>query len=101
MDSHICIVAPSKPNFLRIVKVYDVKLFLSLVVLLWRVHLERLNNDVIFVRLIDLENLMSFITMSVVVFKFIFAELTVESFPGIAGHVRGYFLVLVSAQPLS
>lgn len=101
MNSHICIVASSQPNLLSVVKVYDVKLFLSLVVLLGRVHLERLNNDVVFVRLVDLEYLMSFIIMSVVVFKLIFTELAVESFPGVAGHVRGYFLVLVSAQPLS
>ena len=101
VDSHICIVPPSQTNFLSIVKVYDVKLFLSLVVLLRRVHLERLNNYVVFIRLVNLENLMSFIIMSVVVFKLIFAELAVKSFPGVAGHVRGYFLIFISAQPLS
>lgn len=68
MDPHICIVPSTHPYFVRVVEIDDVKLFLTLVVLLRRVDLKRFYHDVVFSRLVNFKNLMCSVPVSIVVF---------------------------------
>ena len=97
MDSHICIMSSTKPYFICIVEVDDVKLLLTLVILLRGINLKRLNDDKILLRLTDIEYLMCLVSMSEVILELSFAQLTVKGFPSVSCHVRCNFLIFVTA----
>jgi hypothetical protein len=100
MDSNISIVTSTKPYFVGVVEINNVKLLLALVVLLWGVNLERFYHDIILMWFLNLKYLVRPCSMSEVILKLIFAKLTMEGFPSVSCHIRSYLLVFVTAQPL-
>jgi len=100
VNSNIRIVASAKPYLVRVVEVNDVKLLLTLMVLLRRVNLERLYHYEVLMRFADLKNLVCPRSMSEVILKFALAQLAMEGFPSVSCHVRSYLLIFVTTQPL-
>lgn len=100
VDAHVGVVTATQLDFINIVEVDDVQLLLLLVIVFGRVDLERLNNYVVLLWLNDLKDLESLLTIRVGVLQLGLAQLAVECFPDVRGHVHAYLLVLVATQPL-
>ena len=100
VDTNICIVPTTKTDFFSIVEVYYVELFLFLVVLLRRIYLETLNDQIIFGRFNNFKNLVHYSIVFKLIFKLRFTKLTMESFPSIAGYMWRNLFILIPAEPL-
>lgn len=101
VDPYICIVSSAQPNLINIVKVDNVKLFLTFMVLFRGVNLEWFDNNVILRWLLDFKDLMCSFTVFEVIFQLRLTKFTMESFPCVWCDVWCYFFVLVSTKPLS
>ena len=76
------------------------QLLLLLMILFRRVDLECFDDNIILFRFCNFKYLMYFIFMSELVFKLLFTQLTVKSFPGVWGDEWTNLLVFISAKPL-
>jgi len=90
----------SKFDLIIIIKVYYMQLLLLLMILFRRVDLECFDDNIILFRFCNFKYLMYFIFMSELVFKLLFTQLTVKSFPGIRGDKWTNLLVFISTKPL-
>ena len=100
MDSNVCIVPTTKTDFFSVIEVYYVELLLFLVVLLRRIYLKALDDQIIFGRFYNFKNLVHYSVVLKLVFKLRFTKLTMESFPSIAGYMWGNLFILIPAEPL-
>ena len=90
-------MAPAKSYFLCVVKINYMQLLLALVILLRRIHLKRLNHNVVLMGLTNIENLMGLVAVGEMILKLFFAKLTMKRLPSVACYVWSNFLVFVSA----
>ena len=100
MDSNVCIVTTTKTDFFSVVEVHYVELLLFLIVLLRRIYLKTLDDQIIFSRFYNFKNLVHYSVMFKLVFKLRFTKFTMKSFPSIAGYMRCYLFILIPAKPL-
>ena len=100
MDSNVCIVPTPKTDFFSVIEVYYVELLLFLIVLLRRIYLKALNDQIIFGRFNNFKNLVHYSVVLKLVFKLRFTKLTMESFPSIAGYMWRNLFILIPTEPL-
>jgi len=103
MDAHICVVTSAKFYLLSIIEIDNMQMLLALVfllLLLLCVQLETFNDDVILLRLLNVEYLMVPLSVLQHILELRFAKLTVKCFPSVRSNMGRYLFILISAQPL-
>lgn len=102
VDAHISFMASAELHLFDCIEVYN--MHLSLLLLSLRVSLVvcelGLNHYIVLSRLRDLESSVRIFADLVIVFKFLFAQLAVESLPSVGSHMWPYLLVLGPGSPL-
>jgi len=98
VDPDLCVVSSAEPDLLSVGKADHVHLLLCIGLRL--ADLARLDDDVVVLRLVDRKDRVHAAAYLEVVLELLPAKLAVESLPGIGGHVRVNFFVLIATQPL-
>ena len=101
VNSDVCVVASAESNFADVVEVDDVDASLFVLFVFVGVHLERFNQHVVILGLLQFEYLESLFADYVSVLQLFFAELTVEGLPRVSGHVGSDLFVFLAAPPSS
>ena len=70
VDAYIGIVASAKFYFINIIEVNNMQLLLLFMIIFWRVNLEGLDNDVVFLGFYYFEDLKRLLTTLILIFQF-------------------------------
>ena len=99
-NSDFSFMASSKSNAVRVGKVDDMQLPLSLAFTFISIYLSCFYNHIVLLWLVNFENTVLLASNLVSVLEFEFAQLTVEGFPGVCSNMCSELFVFSSRSPL-